>query len=109
MLNRYSQYSILLHKIPTVVRLSYALPWVLLGKSHTKIWKRLKHAMLMDVPSDLADTFPNGQYAQYYRAEWLTQLIKDTKTNRDFQGRTIETARWAREQVKRQMATSQGA
>lgn len=35
-------------------------------------------------------------------------MIKETKTNRDFQPRTIETARWAREQVKRQLGGSQG-
>jgi len=33
----------------------------------------------------------------------LTNLIKETRTNREFQPRTIETARWAREQVKRQL------
>lgn len=58
---------------------------------------------------DLADTFPRGEYANYYRAEWVTQLIKETRSNRDFQGRTIDTARWAREQVKRQIASVQGA
>lgn len=35
-------------------------------------------------------------------------MIKDTKTNRDFTPRTIETARWAREQVKRQLGGAQG-
>ena len=34
-------------------------------------------------------------------------MIKETKTNRDFSPRTIETARWAREQVKRQLGGSQ--
>jgi importin subunit beta-1 len=34
-------------------------------------------------------------------------MIKETKTNREFQPRTIETARWAREQVKRQLGGSQ--
>ena len=56
---------------------------------------------------DLADTFPGGEYANYYRAEWITQMIKETKSNREFQGRTIETARWAREQVKRQVGNAQ--
>ena len=58
--------------------------------------------------SDLADTFPGGEYANLFRQDWLTTLIKDVKTNRDFQPRTIETARWAREQVKRQIAHVQG-
>jgi importin subunit beta-1 len=30
-------------------------------------------------------------------------MIKDTRQNRDFAPRTVETARWAREQVKRQI------
>lgn len=34
-------------------------------------------------------------------------MIKETKSNRDFSPRTIETARWAREQVKRQLAGGQ--
>lgn len=57
---------------------------------------------------DLADTFPQGGYADYFRVEWVGQLIKETRSNRDFQFRTIETARWAREQVKRQIAATQG-
>ena len=36
-------------------------------------------------------------------------MIKETKSNREFQGRTIETARWAREQVKRQTGNAQAA
>lgn len=30
-------------------------------------------------------------------------MIKETRQNRDYQARTIDTARWAREQVKRQI------
>lgn len=63
----------------------------------------------MGVIGDLADTFPSGEYADYYRAEWVTQLIKETRSNREFQGRTVDTARWAREQVKRQIVSVQGA
>ena len=62
----------------------------------------------MGVVGDLADTFSHGEYANLFRQDWLTTLIKDVKTNREFQNRTIETARWAREQVKRQIATTQG-
>ena len=58
--------------------------------------------------SDLADAFPNGEYSQYYRAEWLMTMIKETRSNREFQPRTVETARWAREQVKRQIGGTQG-
>ncbi|KAL3426534.1 hypothetical protein PVAG01_00043 [Phlyctema vagabunda] len=57
----------------------------------------------MGVIGDLADAFPHGEFAAYYRADWLTAMIKDTKSNREFQARTIDTARWAREQVKRQI------
>lgn len=35
-------------------------------------------------------------------------MIKETRSNREFQQRTIETARWAREQVKRQISGTQG-
>ncbi|KAH8597724.1 armadillo-type protein [Bisporella sp. PMI_857] len=62
----------------------------------------------MGVIGDLADAFPNGEYQNFYRSEWLTAMIKDTRQNRDFQQRTIETARWAREQVKRQIGGTQG-
>jgi importin subunit beta-1 len=58
--------------------------------------------------SDLADTFPNGEYSQYYRADWLMAMIKETRSNREFQARTVDTARWAREQVKRQIGGTQG-
>lgn len=61
-----------------------------------------------DRHSDLAEAFPNGEFSVFYRADWLTQMIKDTRQNRDFQSRTIDTARWAREQVKRQIGGTQG-
>lgn len=57
--------------------------------------------------SDLADAYPNGELVDAFRQDWLTQMIKETKTNRDFAPRTIETARWAREQVKRQLGGTQ--
>ncbi|PSS21956.1 hypothetical protein M430DRAFT_57350 [Amorphotheca resinae ATCC 22711] len=62
----------------------------------------------MGVIGDLADAFPNGEFASYYRADWLTAMIKDTRQNREYQARTIDTARWAREQVKRQIGGTQG-
>ncbi|KAI0546989.1 armadillo-type protein [Xylaria curta] len=57
----------------------------------------------MGVIGDLADAYPNGQLADAFRQDWLSVMIKETRSNRDFQSRTIETARWAREQVKRQL------
>jgi importin subunit beta-1 len=35
-------------------------------------------------------------------------MIKQTKSNREYQHRTIETARWARELVKRQLGGQAG-
>ncbi|KAM5348791.1 hypothetical protein ACJ41O_008614 [Fusarium nematophilum] len=61
----------------------------------------------MGVIGDLADAYPNGELVDGFRSDWLTAMIKETKTNREFQPRTIETARWAREQVKRQLGGSQ--
>lgn len=33
-------------------------------------------------------------------------MARETKANKDFSPRTIDTARWAREQIKRQIGTS---
>lgn len=63
---------------------------------------------LLTLTSDLADAFPNGEFQSFYRADWLSAMIKDTRQNREFQSRTIDTARWAREQVKRQIGGTQG-
>ncbi|KAI1456773.1 ARM repeat-containing protein [Annulohypoxylon moriforme] len=60
----------------------------------------------MGVIGDLADAFPHGELAEAFRQDWLTAMIKETKTNREFQSRTLDTARWAREQVKRQLGGS---
>lgn len=62
-----------------------------------------------DRPSDLVDAFPNGEYANFFRHEWVTSLVRETRTSREFGPRTIETARWAREQVKRQITMSTAA
>ncbi|KAI0476222.1 ARM repeat-containing protein [Xylariaceae sp. FL0804] len=56
----------------------------------------------MGVIGDLADAYPNGELAEAFRSDWVTAMIKETRTNRDFQPRTVDTARWAKEQVKRQ-------
>ncbi|KAL2259427.1 hypothetical protein VTK26DRAFT_6902 [Humicola hyalothermophila] len=61
----------------------------------------------MGVIGDLADAYPNGQLSDAFRQDWLTAMIKETRSNIDFQPRTIETARWAREQVKRQIGGTQ--
>ncbi|KAF2143455.1 uncharacterized protein K452DRAFT_225317 [Aplosporella prunicola CBS 121167] len=56
----------------------------------------------MGVIGDIADTFSNGEFAELFRAEWVMLMAKETRANRDYSPRTIDTARWAREQIKRQ-------
>ncbi|KAI5851154.1 armadillo-type protein [Morchella snyderi] len=58
----------------------------------------------MGVLGDLADAFPDGEIAQFFRADWIGAMIKEVRQSRDFSSRTLETARWTREQVKRQQA-----
>lgn len=58
--------------------------------------------------SDLADAFPNGELATFFRHDWVTTLVRETRTTRQYSDRTIETARWTREQVKRQINMSTG-
>lgn len=58
----------------------------------------------MGVLGDLADAFPGGEIAQYFRADWIGAMIKEVRQSREFSSRTLETARWTREQVKRQQA-----
>ncbi|KUI62871.1 Importin subunit beta-1 [Cytospora mali] len=63
----------------------------------------------MGVIGDLADAYPNGELVEAFRQDWVTAMIKETRSNREYLPRTIETARWAREQVKRQLGGSVGA
>jgi importin subunit beta-1 len=53
--------------------------------------------------SDLAEAFPNGEFAEYFRQDFLTAMARETRANTEFLGRTRDTARWAREQIKRQV------
>ena len=55
--------------------------------------------------SDISEAFPNGEVSQYFRNDWLTQMCRETRANKEFAPRTQETARWAREQIKRQAGT----
>lgn len=52
--------------------------------------------------SDLSEAFPNGEFSNLFRQDWLTAMARETRANKEFQQRTQETARWAREQIKRQ-------
>lgn len=60
------------------------------------------------VIGDLADAFPNGDFREFFRQEFLTALTRETRANADFLSRTRDTARWAREQIKRQVGGNQG-
>lgn len=62
----------------------------------------------MGVIGDLSEAFPNGEYSQYFRADWVTLMARDVRANKDFSQRTQNTARWAREQIKRQTAAASG-
>ncbi|KAF2843745.1 importin beta-1 subunit [Patellaria atrata CBS 101060] len=57
----------------------------------------------MGVIGDLADAFPGGEFADAFRHDWLTLMAKEVKQNREFRQQTQDTARWAREQIKRQI------
>ncbi|KAL8953099.1 MAG: hypothetical protein Q9222_001037 [Ikaeria aurantiellina] len=63
----------------------------------------------MGVVGDLADAFPSGDYAEAFRSDWITQLIREVRTSQEYSARTKETARWAREQVKRQGQSGHGS
>jgi importin subunit beta-1 len=56
----------------------------------------------MGVVGDLSRAFPKGEIANYFRQDWLTQMAKEIRSNKEFSTRTQDTARWAREQIKRQ-------
>ncbi|KAF2466360.1 importin subunit beta-1 [Lindgomyces ingoldianus] len=60
------------------------------------------------VIGDLADAFPAGEFREYFRHDFLTAMTRETRANQDFLGRTRDTARWAREQIKRQVGGNQG-
>ncbi|KAB5560284.1 armadillo-type protein [Coniochaeta sp. 2T2.1] len=60
----------------------------------------------MGVIGDLADAYPNGELVEAFRQDWVMAMIKEVRSNKELQSRTLETARWAREQVKRQLGGS---
>ena len=64
--------------------------------------------MLTKDCSDLSEAFPHGEYAAFFRQDWLTAMAKEVRSNRDFSERTTATARWAREQIKRQTGMTNG-
>ncbi|KAF2011029.1 importin subunit beta-1 [Aaosphaeria arxii CBS 175.79] len=60
------------------------------------------------VIGDLADAFPQGEFRDYFRQDFLTTMTRETRANQDYLNRTRDTARWAREQIKRQIGGNQG-
>lgn len=60
------------------------------------------------VIGDLADAFPNGEFRDHFRPEYLTAMAREARANQEFSGRTRDTGRWAREQIKRQVGGNQG-
>ena len=56
----------------------------------------------MGVVGDISEAFPGGEYSHYFRQDSLTAMARDVRANKEFSQRTIDTARWAREQIKRQ-------
>ncbi|KAI5285004.1 karyopherin beta [Ascosphaera acerosa] len=56
----------------------------------------------MGVIGDIAEAFPQGEFSALFRNDFVSALIREARANRDFSPRTIDTIRWAREQVKRQ-------
>ncbi|KIW04872.1 hypothetical protein, variant [Verruconis gallopava] len=62
----------------------------------------------MGVIGDLSEAFPNGQLANRFREDWLTLMVKEVRLNREYSDRTIQTARWAKDQIKRQIGGVSG-
>ena len=56
----------------------------------------------MGVIGDLSETFPNGEYSQFFSQQWITTMAREVRANKEYSPRTQDTARWAREQIKRQ-------
>jgi importin subunit beta-1 len=62
----------------------------------------------MGVLGDMSDAFPAGDYAQFFSEDWVLAMVKEVRSTREYEPRTLDTARWAREQVKRQISARQG-
>ncbi|RMZ78405.1 hypothetical protein DV738_g3918, partial [Chaetothyriales sp. CBS 135597] len=62
----------------------------------------------MGIIGDLGEAFPDGQLADFFRFEYVTRLIRETRAARDSSERTREAARWARQIVKIQTTKHQG-
>lgn len=52
---------------------------------------------------DLAMMFPDGRLKNVFLQDWVAEFIRKTRANAAFQQSTKDTARWAREQQKKQL------
>lgn len=52
---------------------------------------------------DIAAMYGDGQLQTYYSQDWVTNLIKKTRSNMVFSQQTKDAARWARDRQKRQI------
>lgn len=55
---------------------------------------------------DIASMYPPGSLSEAYQAPWITETIKKARSDRSYGPSTKETAKWAREQQKRQVQAS---
>jgi hypothetical protein len=60
----------------------------------------------MGVIGDLSECFPNGEYNVIFRDEFLLNMVKEVRSNREYGNATIQTARWARDQLRAQTGQS---
>lgn len=60
----------------------------------------------MGVIGDLSECFPNGEYNALFREEFLLTMVKEVRSNREYGNATIQTARWARDQLRAQTGQS---
>jgi importin subunit beta-1 len=51
---------------------------------------------------DIATMYPQGQAAMFYRQDWVTEIIRKAR-DRSLSSSTKETAKWTREQQKKQL------
>lgn len=55
------------------------------------------------VVGDIASMYPSGEFKQFFVDEWVTELIKRARST-EFSKSTLDSARWARDQQKKQLA-----
>lgn len=61
---------------------------------------------IVGILGDIGAMFEPARFNQAYQQPWVTDIIKRTRANDSFSETTRNTARWAREQQKRQIGLS---